>query len=118
MGNAIARSGRCRGNGRGQSIPDTGRGHHRLWTHRSIGGAVRHGRISVYACPALLALALGLWGITREHSMWRDEAATWQASHRSLAEIVHLVGQADVVHGLYYAVMHGVFALFGDGLVT
>ncbi|MER7989961.1 glycosyltransferase family 39 protein [Streptomyces noursei] len=50
--------------------------------------------------------------------MWRDEAATWQASHRSLAEIGHMVGQADVVHGLYYAVMHAVFALFGDSLVT
>lgn len=50
--------------------------------------------------------------------MWRDEAATWQVAHRSLAEIGHMVGQVDVVHGLYYAVMHGVFALFGDSLVT
>ncbi|MFF4602580.1 glycosyltransferase family 39 protein [Streptomyces sp. NPDC001339] len=59
-----------------------------------------------------------MWGITREHSMWRDEAATWQAAHRSLAGIGHMLGQVDVVHGLYYAVMHGVFALFGDSLVT
>ncbi|MEE4418398.1 glycosyltransferase family 39 protein [Streptomyces bugieae] len=79
---------------------------------------MRHGRISICAGPAVLALALGLWGITREHSMWRDEAATWQAAHRSLAEIAHMVGQVDVVHGLYYAVMHGVFALFGDSLIT
>ncbi|UKY50085.1 glycosyltransferase family 39 protein [Streptomyces inhibens] len=79
---------------------------------------MRHGRISICAGPAVLALALGLWGITREHSMWRDEAATWQVAHRSLAEIGHMVGQVDVVHGLYYAVMHGVFALFGDSLVT
>ncbi|WP_234442085.1 glycosyltransferase family 39 protein [Streptomyces sp. NRRL S-1448] len=83
-----------------------------------MGGTVRHGRISICTGPAVLALALGLWGITREHSMWRDEAATWQAAHRSLTEIGHLVGQVDVVHGLYYAVMHGVFALFGDSLVT
>lgn len=83
-----------------------------------IGGTVRHGRISVCTGPAVLALTLGLWGLTREHSMWRDEAATWQAAHRSLAEIAHMVGQADVVHGLYYAVMHAVFVLFGDSLVT
>ncbi|WP_107116337.1 glycosyltransferase family 39 protein [Streptomyces sp. NRRL F-4489] len=50
--------------------------------------------------------------------MWRDEAATWQAAHRPPAEILHLLGQADVVHGLYYALMHGLFALFGDSLVT
>ncbi|MYT33193.1 hypothetical protein GTY73_31455 [Streptomyces sp. SID8354] len=79
---------------------------------------MRHHRISIFVWPALLALSLGLWGLTREHSMWRDEAATWQASHRSLAEIGHMVGQADVVHGLYYAVMHGAFALFGDSLIT
>jgi mannosyltransferase len=85
---------------------------------RSRAVAIRHGRISIFAGPAVLSLALGLWGITREHSMWRDEAATWQSAHRSLAEIGHMVGQVDVVHGLYYAVMHGVFALFGDSLVT
>ncbi|MCB5912188.1 glycosyltransferase family 39 protein [Streptomyces pinistramenti] len=81
-------------------------------------GAVRHGRVAIFLSPAVLSLALGLWGITREYSMWRDEAATWQSAHRSLAEIGHLVGQVDVVHGLYYVVMHGVFALFGDSLVT
>ncbi|MFF4607343.1 glycosyltransferase family 39 protein [Streptomyces sp. NPDC001339] len=79
---------------------------------------MQHGRISICAGPAVLSLILGLWGITREHSMWRDEAATWQAAHRSLAEIGHMVGQVDVVHGLYYVVMHGAFALFGDSLVT
>ncbi|MFF8369243.1 MULTISPECIES: glycosyltransferase family 39 protein [Streptomyces] len=50
--------------------------------------------------------------------MWRDEAATWQAAHRPLAEIGHMVSQVDVVHGVYYAVMHAVFALFGDSLVA
>ncbi|MBC9716267.1 glycosyltransferase family 39 protein [Streptomyces sp. TRM66268-LWL] len=50
--------------------------------------------------------------------MWRDEAATWQAAHRSPGEILHLLGQVDLVHGLYYAVMHVNFALFGDSLLT
>ncbi|MFF8191693.1 glycosyltransferase family 39 protein [Streptomyces bobili] len=70
------------------------------------------------AVPAGLVLALGLWGITRQDSMWRDEAATWQVAHRSLPDIWHLLGHADVVHGLYYALMHVVFEVFGDSLLT
>ncbi|MCF4137139.1 glycosyltransferase family 39 protein [Streptomyces sp. Tue 6430] len=68
--------------------------------------------------PASLVLALGLWGITRQNSMWRDEAATWQVAHRGLHEIWHLLGHADVVHGLYYALMHILFEVFGDSLLT
>ncbi|MFH8678129.1 glycosyltransferase family 39 protein [Streptomyces lydicus] len=80
--------------------------------------AAPYGRVPLCAGPVLLALALGLWGLTREHSMWRDEAATWQVAHRPLAGTAHMVSQVDVVHGVYYAVMHEVFALFGDSLVT
>ncbi|WP_328312038.1 glycosyltransferase family 39 protein [Streptomyces sp. NBC_00442] len=63
-------------------------------------------------------LVVGLWGITRQDTMWRDEAATWQASRRSLPDLWHLLHHADVVHGLYYFLMHGVFALFGDSLLA
>ncbi|MFI0784899.1 glycosyltransferase family 39 protein [Streptomyces lydicus] len=80
--------------------------------------AAPYGRVLLCAGPVLLALALGLWGLTREHSMWRDEAATWQVAHRPPAGTAHMVSQVDVVHGVYYAVMHGVFALFGDSLVA
>ncbi|MEU7190563.1 glycosyltransferase family 39 protein [Streptomyces sp. NPDC045369] len=75
-------------------------------------------RLAVPALPALLALALGLWGIRREDSLWRDEAVTWQVGQRSVAEIWDLLGQVDVVHGLYYVLMHGVFELFGAGPVV
>ncbi|MFD5570009.1 glycosyltransferase family 39 protein [Streptomyces cadmiisoli] len=75
-------------------------------------------RASTAAVPAGLVVALGLWGITRQNSMWRDEAATWQVARRDLPEIWHLVGHADVVHGLYYALMHVVFEVFGDSLLT
>ncbi|MEV0490893.1 glycosyltransferase family 39 protein [Streptomyces atratus] len=67
--------------------------------------------------PALLALVVGLWGIRRENTMWRDESVTYQVSHRSLSEIWHLLGTADAVHGLYYFFMHGLFAVGGDGLL-
>ncbi|MFH8747360.1 glycosyltransferase family 39 protein [Streptomyces rimosus] len=72
-------------------------------------------RLAVPALPALLALALGLWGIRRGDSLWRDEAVTWQVGQRSVAEIWHMLGEVDVVHGLYYVLMHGVFEVFGTG---
>lgn len=68
--------------------------------------------------PAALTLLLGSWGITREDSMWRDEAATWEAAHRTLPDLAHLLDRIDVVHGAYYLFMHGVFAVLGDGLVA
>ncbi|MEV0260272.1 glycosyltransferase family 39 protein [Streptomyces sp. NPDC050617] len=75
-------------------------------------------RLLVPAVPALLSLALGLWGVGRGHSMWRDEAATWQVAHRSAADIVRLLSTTDVVHGLYYLFMHALFEIFGDSMLT
>ena len=63
-------------------------------------------------------LGLGLWGLSRQDSVWRDEAATWQAAERSPAEICHLLRNVDVVHGGYYLLMHGLFACFGAGTTT
>ncbi|MFJ7156506.1 glycosyltransferase family 39 protein [Streptomyces sp. NPDC101118] len=73
---------------------------------------------TVRALPAALALALGLWGITRQDSLWRDEAATWQVARRSLPELWRMLDQVDLVHGLYYAFVHAVFAVFGEGLAA
>ncbi|MCX5265832.1 glycosyltransferase family 39 protein [Streptomyces sp. NBC_00199] len=75
-------------------------------------------RITVLAGAPAVTLLLGLWGIRRENSMWRDEAATWAAAHRTVPEIWHLLGRIDVVHGLYYVFMHGVFTVFGDSLYS
>ncbi|WP_433398685.1 glycosyltransferase family 39 protein [Streptomyces sp. CA-146814] len=72
-------------------------------------------RLLVPSIPALWTLALGLWGLSRQDSVWRDEAATWQVARRSTAEITELLGNVDVVHGLYYLLMHGLFELFGPG---
>ncbi|MEU6241100.1 hypothetical protein [Streptomyces sp. NPDC047024] len=70
------------------------------------------------ALPALAALLLGLWGLTRQGSLWRDESVTWQVAHRPLDDLVALLGRIDAVHGLYYLLMHGVFALWDGGLVA
>jgi mannosyltransferase len=80
--------------------------------------ADRSGRVHCFLAPAALALALGLWGITRQGTMWRDESVTYQVAHRSLPEIWALLQNADAVHGLYYFLMHGLFALWDGGLVT
>lgn len=68
--------------------------------------------------PLLWTLALGVWGLPRQHTVWRDEAATWQVAERSTPEILHMLRHVDVVHGLYYLLMHMLFSLFGAGTTT
>ncbi|MFE2423027.1 hypothetical protein [Streptomyces hokutonensis] len=65
-----------------------------------------------------LSIALGLWDIRRKNTMWGDEAVTWQLAHRDLSQIWLTAQHVDLVHALYYAVMHEIFGLFGGGLLT
>ncbi|MGP3975771.1 glycosyltransferase family 39 protein [Streptomyces sp. 8N114] len=74
--------------------------------------------VAVALVPAALMLGMGLWGIRRENSMWRDESTTYQVAHRSLGELWHLLGSIDAVHGLYYLFMHGVYAVWDGGLLA
>ncbi|MGW3197208.1 glycosyltransferase family 39 protein [Streptomyces sp. NPDC001118] len=78
---------------------------------------LRH-RLPVWPVPLLWTLGHGMWGLSRQHSVWRDEAATWQVAQRSVTEIWHMLGQVDVVHGLYYLLMHVLFECFGPGTTT
>ncbi|MFE1962278.1 hypothetical protein [Streptomyces sp. NPDC059479] len=68
--------------------------------------------------PAAAAFALGMWGITRDGTMWRDESVTYQVAHRSLSEIWRLLHHADAVHGLYYFFMHALYGVWDGGLLT
>ncbi|MFI9026542.1 hypothetical protein [Streptomyces sp. NPDC053560] len=70
------------------------------------------------AAPCALALVLGLWGIRRGGSIWRDEVVTYDMAHRSLPDLWHTLQHVDAVHGLYYLFMHGLFAVFGGGVTT
>ncbi|MFF7987894.1 hypothetical protein ACFZDK_54260 [Streptomyces sp. NPDC007901] len=72
----------------------------------------------VVIAPLSLTIALGLWGIRRKNTMWGDEAVTYQLAHRDLSQIWHTAQHVDLVHALYYAVMHEIFGLFGAGLLT
>ena len=54
--------------------------------------------------PALVTLAVTLYQIQRP-SLWRDEGATLAAVHRSLPQLLHMLGHTDVVHGAYYVLM-------------
>ncbi|MEE1802815.1 glycosyltransferase family 39 protein [Streptomyces sp. JV176] len=91
-----------------------------MFTAKAPGSAQARPRHSVLVrlIPVLWTLALGFWGLSRQDSVWRDEAATWQVAQRSTAEICRMLGNVDVVHGLYYLLMHGLFACFGPGTTT
>lgn len=63
--------------------------------------------------PVALSLVLGLWGVRREGTMWRDEAVTYDMARRGLPDLWATLAHVDAVHGLYYLLMHGLFGLFG-----
>ena len=71
---------------------------------------VRAGRFDP-AMVAVFAIAVSAAGAARP-SLWFDEAATISASTRSVPELWRLLHNIDAVHGLYYLVMHGWFAIF------
>lgn len=61
---------------------------------------------------ALLASMISATGASHP-SLWFDEAATISASaNRSLPELWRMLGHVDSVHGLYYLIMHGWYAVF------
>ncbi|MGW7407753.1 glycosyltransferase family 39 protein, partial [Streptomyces sp. NPDC054833] len=61
----------------------------------------------------MLSLALGLWGVRRDGSLWRDEAVTYDMARRGLPGLWRTLERADAVHGLYYLLMHALFRVFG-----
>jgi mannosyltransferase len=64
--------------------------------------------------PALATLLVGLYKITGP-SFTRDESATLAAVHRSFPQLVRMLGNVDVVHGAYYALIWVVVRAGGSG---
>ncbi|MFF3289136.1 glycosyltransferase family 39 protein [Streptomyces sp. NPDC003023] len=79
-----------------------------VWTPRTAAAVI----------PLTVAFVLGVWGIRREGGVWRDEVVTYDMAHRTLPELFGTLQNADAVHGLYYLLMHGLFATFGGDLIT
>jgi mannosyltransferase len=72
----------------------------------------RDGRLLDPLVLALLAAVVSGVAASRP-SLWFDESATISASaSRSLPELWRMLGHIDAVHGLYYLLMHGWFAVF------
>jgi mannosyltransferase len=84
-------------------------------THRNGQRDVRRTRSPVALDPlivGILATTVSLGGAGRP-SFWYDEAATISASYsRSFDQLCRMLGNVDVVHGLYYLFMHGWFQIF------
>jgi mannosyltransferase len=69
------------------------------------------GRLLDPLAVALLAAVIASGAASRP-SLWFDESATISASaSRSLPELWRLLGHIDAVHGLFYLLMHGWFAI-------
>ncbi|MGE2737388.1 glycosyltransferase family 39 protein [Mycolicibacterium vaccae] len=63
------------------------------------------------AVVGLLAALLSIIGAGRP-SLWVDEAATLSAATRPTDELRAMLAEVDLVHGLYYLLMHGWFSVF------
>jgi len=77
----------------------------------------RAGGAWVPVIPALVTLAVMLYQIQRP-SLWRDEGATLAAVHRSLPQLLRMLGHADVVHGAYYVLMWFETRVAGTGTLA
>lgn len=76
------------------------------------GPAATRGRLLDPWLIAVLATVVSAAWASRP-SLWFDEGATISAAaSRTLPELWRLLGHIDAVHGLYYLLMHGWFALF------
>ncbi|WP_186403626.1 glycosyltransferase family 39 protein [[Actinomadura] parvosata] len=66
----------------------------------------------VLAGPAALAGALGLWRIDGP-SYWADEGVSVSIASRPLADLPAILAHMDLVHGLYYVLLHLVASIAG-----
>src|SRR6185369_17316445 len=67
--------------------------------------------------PALITLIVTVYQIQRP-SLWRDEGATLAAVHRSLPQLVRMLGHTDVVNGAYYVFMWFETRAAGTGVLA
>ncbi|HEY2552326.1 MAG TPA: hypothetical protein VGI64_17295 [Streptosporangiaceae bacterium] len=61
--------------------------------------------------PAAVMIALGLWDLARHSAMGNDEVVTRYAAGLGLPQLEHLLRHIDIVHGLYYLLIHAWLAV-------
>jgi len=64
----------------------------------------------VVAVSAIMAW-FGWWGLARESDMGNDEVVSRYAAGLSLGQLAVLLRRVDMVHGLYYLMLHGWMAV-------
>jgi mannosyltransferase len=67
---------------------------------------------AVFLVPGAVLLVVDGYDLGRL-SLWRDEAYTVDAAHRSLPQIFALLRNTDAVNSAYYMIIHADIALFG-----
>jgi mannosyltransferase len=88
---------------------------HRGSTHQEPHHHQRQQRLATWAAlliPGILLLLVDGYDLGRV-SLWRDEAYTVDAAHRSLPQIFAMLQHTDAVNSTYYMVMHVDIALLG-----
>jgi len=80
-------------------------------TARSAGWvAVAVSWAPVVAVSGLMTF-FGLWGLARSSAMGNDEVVSRYAALLSLGQLAVLLRRVDIVHGLYYLMLHGWMAV-------
>jgi mannosyltransferase len=88
---------------------------HRGSAHQEPHHHQRQQRLATWAAlliPGILLLLVDGYDLGRV-SLWRDEAYTVDAAHRSLPQIFAMLRHTDAVNSAYYLVMHVDIALLG-----
>jgi mannosyltransferase len=84
---------------------------------KSVRAALSRLTRQVWFWPTTLALLAGVAKIWNPE-LWRDELRSWSAASRSLEDLFHLLGNTDAAVALYYLVLHGWVAVFGESAVS
>ncbi|MEU4238732.1 glycosyltransferase family 39 protein [Actinoplanes sp. NPDC026619] len=71
----------------------------------------------LWALPALVAAALGVWRLTVP-ALWADELATWGAVRLSWSQLRELTSNVDFVLAPYYAAMKAYTSIAGTSTVA
>jgi mannosyltransferase len=74
---------------------------------RSGGWTVTAARYAPAIAAAAAMAVAGVWGLARDSAMGNDEVVSRWAALLSLRQLAHLLRHVDVVHGLYYLLLHG-----------